>query len=68
MSVAGGAEKTIGSLGSEYGPDSPLSPTLRLSLSPGGKSLTYGTGKHTSNLWLMEGSTRSLCRSPRAQS
>ena len=55
MSVAGGAEKTIGSLGSEYYPANNLHPALRLSLSPDGKSLTYSTEKRTSNLWLMEG-------------
>ena len=55
VSVAGGAEKTIGSLGSEYRPASNLSPALRLSLSPDGKSVTYSTLKWTSNLWLMEG-------------
>jgi len=55
MSVAGGAEKTIGSLGSEYRPASSLVPALRLSLSPDGKSLTYSTVMTTSNLWLMEG-------------
>ena len=47
--------KTIGSLGSEYRPASLLSPALRLSLSPDGKSLTYSTVKSTSSLWLMEG-------------
>ena len=55
MSVVGGAEKTIGSLGSEYYPANNLHPALRLSLSPDGKSLTYSTVKETSNLWLMEG-------------
>jgi Tol biopolymer transport system component len=55
MSVAGGAEKTIGSLGSEYRPASHLTTALRLSLTPDGKSLTYSTVKSTSNLWLMEG-------------
>jgi len=28
---------------------------LRLSLTPDGKSVTYGTSKSTHNLWLMEG-------------
>ena len=36
-------------------PASSLSPALRLSLSPDGKSLTYGTVNSTSNLWLMAG-------------
>jgi Tol biopolymer transport system component len=55
MSIAGGAEKTIGSLGSEYRPATGLTPALRLSLRPDGKGLTYSTVKSTSNLWLMEG-------------
>jgi serine/threonine protein kinase/WD40 repeat protein len=55
LSAAGGAEKTIGSLGQEYRPARSLGPGLRLSLSPDGKSLTYSTSKSTSNLWLMEG-------------
>ena len=55
MSVAGGTQKTIGSLGREYLPVSSLSPALRLSLAPGGKSVTYSTVKSTSNLWLAEG-------------
>jgi Tol biopolymer transport system component len=52
MSVAGGAEKTIGSLGQS--PWNPLEPSLRLTLTPDGKSVTYSTDKGTSNLWLMD--------------
>jgi serine/threonine protein kinase/Tol biopolymer transport system component len=55
MSVAGGTEKTIGSLGPEYLPVSSLAPALRLSLTPDGKSVAYSTRKSTSNLWLAEG-------------
>jgi Tol biopolymer transport system component len=55
MSIAGGPEKTVGSLGPEYRPVSPMYPALRLSLTPDGKSVTYSIGKSTSNLWLMEG-------------
>ena len=55
MSVAAGTEKTIGPLGEEYLPASFLRPALRLSLTPDGRSLTYGTARYTSNLWLMEG-------------
>ncbi len=54
MSVAGGAEKTMGSLGQEYLPGSPLHPALRLTLTPDGKSVTYSTDKSTANLWLMD--------------
>jgi hypothetical protein len=55
MSVAGGVEKTIGSLGHEYRPDNRLHPSLRLALTPDEKSLTWATSKYASNLWLMEG-------------
>ncbi len=55
VSVAGGPEKTIGSLAPEYLPAVSLSPSLRLSLTPDGKSLTFSTLKTTSNLWLMDG-------------
>jgi Tol biopolymer transport system component len=57
MSVAGGPGKTIGSLAQEYLPDASYRPALRLSLTPDGKSLTYGTVRNTSNLWLMDGLT-----------
>ena len=55
ISVAGGAEKTIASMGREYLPSNNLSPALRLSLSPDGKTVTYSTIKSTNNLWLAEG-------------
>jgi Tol biopolymer transport system component len=55
IGVADGAEKTIGSLGREYLPLNQLTPALRLSLGPDGKSVTYSTTKVTSNLWLAEG-------------
>jgi Tol biopolymer transport system component len=54
VSVAGGPEKTIGSLGLDDRPASQF-PNLRLSLSPDGKTLAYSTLKETSNLWLMDG-------------
>jgi len=55
MSISGGSEKIIGSLGPEYLPSSGASPALRLTLTPDGKSITYSTRRSTSNLWLMEG-------------
>jgi hypothetical protein len=57
MSVAGGTEKTIGSLGEEYLPTASRVPALCLSLTPDGKSVTYSTIKSrgTTNLWLAEG-------------
>ena len=55
MSVARGAEKTIRSLAPALLPVSALAPALRLTLTPDGKSVTYSTGRVTSNLWLIEG-------------
>ena len=54
-SVAGGGEKTIGSLRREYLPASSQTPALRLTLTPDRRSVTYSTVRSTSNLWLMEG-------------
>ena len=53
--IKGVGEKTIGSLPSEYLPAVSNNPSVRLSLAPDGKSLTYSTVKNTSNLWLIEG-------------
>jgi Tol biopolymer transport system component len=55
MSVAGGTAKTIGMLAREHRPAAVVTPALRLSLTPDGKSLTYSTVRNTSNLWLMDG-------------
>jgi serine/threonine protein kinase/Tol biopolymer transport system component len=55
LSIDGKSDKTIGALGLGNAPASPLSPSMRLTLSPDGKSLTYATVKITSNLWLAEG-------------
>ncbi len=55
MSVSGGSEKTIGSLAPDYLPSVGWAPSLRLSLTPDGKSLTYSINRTSSNLWLMDG-------------
>jgi Tol biopolymer transport system component len=55
MSVRGGPEQSIGSLSSESAPSVSLTPSIRLSLTPDGKSLTYSVVRTTSNLWLMDG-------------
>ncbi len=54
IDIASGAERVIGS-GNPFAPRSYLSPSIRLSLSPDGKSLTYGTGVIRSSLWILEG-------------
>ena len=57
VGVGGGPEKTIGSLAPEYLPRNTLSPSLRLSVTPDGRSLTYSISRTTSNLWLTDGLT-----------
>ena len=55
--IATGAEKVIGNVGVDNGPRSSLGPAIRMSLSPDGKSLTYGTLRFKNNLWMFEGFT-----------
>ena len=42
-------------LGPGYAPANSLTPALRLSMNPDGKSITYSVRKSTANLWLMDG-------------
>jgi Tol biopolymer transport system component len=55
IGVADGVEKRIGLLAREYLPAASASPALRLSLTPDGRSITYGIVRNTANLWLMTG-------------
>lgn len=55
VDIASGAEKVIGDLGVDSRPGSTLSPGIRFSLAPDGKSFVYSTGKTKTNLWLLEG-------------
>jgi Tol biopolymer transport system component len=54
IDVASGTEKTIGLLAREYAPATMFAPALRLSVTPDGKSVTFGTVRYTANLWLMD--------------
>ena len=54
IDVATGVKRTIAS-GIGYAPRTNLSPSMRLSLAPDGKSLLYGTGVITNSLWILEG-------------
>lgn len=54
IDIASGAERAIGSA-STFVPRSPFSPSIRLSVAPDGKSLTYGTGIIRNSLWILEG-------------
>ncbi|MDP2054087.1 MAG: hypothetical protein Q8L75_10655, partial [Acidobacteriota bacterium] len=55
IGVTTGIETTIGSLAREHLPANPHLPTLRLSLTPDGRSITYSVARRTANLWLMDG-------------
>jgi Tol biopolymer transport system component len=55
VDVASGAEKIVGNLGRGSHPGSNLNPAMRFSLAPDGKSIAYGVGRFTDNLWMLEG-------------
>jgi serine/threonine protein kinase len=55
IDIATGAETVVGNVGPEFRPGSNLSPSIRFSLAPDGKSFIYGSGTFTSNLWMLEG-------------
>jgi Tol biopolymer transport system component len=55
VDIASGAEKVIGDVGLDKIPRSPLNPAMRLSLSPDGKSVVYGTASSKINMWMLEG-------------
>jgi len=47
--------KNIGEIGRDFTPVSYHNPSVRLSLSPDGKSILYPSNRRTSSLWMMEG-------------
>jgi len=53
--VATGKSHDVGDIPPQFRPASNLNPSLRLSLSPGGKSFTYSVGATNSNMWLVTG-------------
>jgi hypothetical protein len=55
IDIATGAETVIGNVGREFRPGSNLTPSIRFSLAPDGKSFIFGSGTFTSNLWMLEG-------------
>jgi dipeptidyl aminopeptidase/acylaminoacyl peptidase len=55
IDLATGAETVIGDVGRDFRPGSNLSPSIRFSLAPDGKSFIYGAGRFKSNLWMLEG-------------
>ena len=62
IEIATGAEKVIGTLADGFTPGSNLSPSLRFSLAPDGKSFVYGSGTFTTNLWMLEGFAKTKSR------
>ena len=54
IDIASGVERAIGSANT-FEPRSPFSPSIRLTVAPDGKSLTYGTGVIRNSLWILEG-------------
>jgi Tol biopolymer transport system component len=54
IDVPSGTERTIAS-GITFEPGSYLSPSIRLSLAPDGKSVVFGTGRIRYDLWMLEG-------------
>jgi hypothetical protein len=54
IDIATGAEHVIGS-GNTFPPRSNLSPSIRLSLAPDGKSFIYGTGVIRNSFWILGG-------------
>jgi serine/threonine protein kinase len=55
VDVATGQRKDIKHLDATLSPLSRFNPTIRFSLTPDGKSLTYGIGRVQSSLWMLEG-------------
>jgi serine/threonine protein kinase len=55
LSLAGDRMKTIGDVGTEFVPRSYLTPGIRLSLSPDGKSILYPSYSMKTSLWMLEG-------------
>jgi len=62
IEIATGAEKVIGTLADGFTPGSNLTPSIRFSLSPDGKSFVYGSGTFTTNLWMLEGFAKTKSR------
>jgi len=55
LSLTGSQMKIIGDVGTEFAPRSYLTPGVRFSLSPDGKSILYPTFSAKTSLWMLEG-------------
>jgi serine/threonine protein kinase len=58
VDTASGAEKILGDLGREFQPGSDVSPSIRFSIAPDGKSFVYSAGNFKRSLWMLEGFAR----------
>jgi Tol biopolymer transport system component len=55
VNLEGKGEHIIGTLPADGVPGSNFTPSLRLALTPDGKSVTFATQKYSANLWLIDG-------------
>ncbi|MGH9393578.1 MAG: hypothetical protein ACRD1E_05360, partial [Terriglobales bacterium] len=53
LDLATGRQRRIGDIGEDFTPKSESNPSLRFTLTPDGKSLTYSTARRISSLWMM---------------
>lgn len=58
LELASGTEITLGASGLILVPSSNINRSIRLSLSPDGRSILYGSGEFTGNLWILQGLRR----------
>jgi Tol biopolymer transport system component len=55
IDIVTGQEKIVGEISKDFTPRSNISPGLRLSLSPDGKSVLFPSLRQTNSLWMLEG-------------
>jgi Tol biopolymer transport system component len=55
IDVATNAETVVGDLGREFRPANDVSPAIRFSLAPDGKTFVYSTVRGKTNLWMLRG-------------
>ncbi len=55
VDIAIGVEKVLGDLGKDFSPSTYLTPGIRFSLAPDGRSFVYAVLKQKSNLWMLKG-------------
>ena len=55
IEVASGRERIIGEVSRDLLPGSTLTPSIRFSLAPDGKSLIYASGQVKTNFWILGG-------------